>query len=86
MAPSLGAAVAAGKGPVTASTPADRLAMALCKFGGACDAPCPWCRRLSAQHSAELATILRERHGGFSQVADWLDGIGAAPVTMATEP
>ena len=79
---------------MTVSTPADRLAMALCKFGGACEAPCPWCRRLSAQHSSELAQILREHHGGSSQVADWLDGIGGhspsasrpAPVTMATEP
>ena len=24
----------------------------------------------------ELAAILRERHGGSSQVADWLDGVG----------
>ena len=73
---------------MTTPTPADRLAFALCRSiasdlgdstppclierGG----PCPECREQSAAVAAELATILRERHGGSSQVADWLDGVG----------
>jgi hypothetical protein len=55
-------------------TYADRLALAMCKFGGECKAACPWCREASAKATQELATILRERHGS-SSVADWLDGI-----------
>lgn len=65
-------------------TPADRLALALCRaiardLGGEalpCPAPCAECRQQSAAVTAELAQILRERHGGASQVADWLDGVG----------
>jgi hypothetical protein len=63
-------------------TPADRLALAVCR--GACPTggPCPVgaicsdCRRDSAAVAHELAIMLRERHGGSSQVADWLDGVG----------
>lgn len=65
-------------------TPSDRLAMALCRAIAAdlgdehapCPTPCGECRRQSAAVALELATILRERHGGSSQVADWLDGVG----------
>lgn len=64
-------------------TPSDRLALALCRsiaadLGGypTCPIPCPECREQSAAVAHELATILRERHGGSSQVADWLDGVG----------
>lgn len=67
-------------------TPSDRLALALCRSifspdeeGSSlpdCHAPCGDCRRQSAAVAQELATILRERHGGSSQVADWLDGVG----------
>jgi hypothetical protein len=57
-------------------TPADRLALAVCKFGGQCEAACPWCRQASAKVTTELAAILRERHGGSSTTADWLDGVG----------
>lgn len=32
----------------------------------------------------ELARILRERHGGSSTVADWLDGLGCHPETVQT--
>jgi hypothetical protein len=56
------------------STPADRLALAMCKFGGQCEAACPWCRQASAAVTTELAAILRERYGS-SAVADWLDGL-----------
>lgn len=65
-------------------TPADRLALALCRAialdlrgdASPCPAPCAECRQQSAAVAAELAVILRERHGGASQVADWLDGVG----------
>jgi hypothetical protein len=70
-------------GPAPATiTLAERLALAVCR--GACPTggPCPVgaicrdCRRDSAAVAHELAAILRERHGGSSQVADWLDGVG----------
>ena len=64
-------------------TPSDRLALALCRAIAAelddyptCATPCPECRQQSAAVARELAAILRERHGGSSQVADWLDGVG----------
>jgi len=63
-------------------TPADRLALALCPdraSGDPCLSPCDGCRAESALVATELAQILRERHGGSSAVADWLDGIGAHP-------
>lgn len=71
-------------------TPSDRLAFALCRaiaagmgYGSpAClmerGGPCSECRDQSAAVAHELAVILRERHGGSSQVADWLDGVGNA--------
>ena len=67
-------------------TPSDRLALALCRsiLGGNTSpclvergGPCAECREQSAAVATELATILRERHGGASQVADWLDGVSA---------
>ena len=65
-------------------TPSDRMALALCRAIAAsldgyptCSTPCGECREQSAAVAHELATILRERHGGASQVADWLDGVGA---------
>ena len=68
---------------MTNPTPSDRLALALCRSIAAelddyptCLAPCPECRRQSAAVALELATILRERHGGASQVAVWLDRVG----------
>jgi len=65
-------------------TPSDRLALALCESvcdlvpgdTSPCPTPCAECREQSAAVAAELAAILRERHGGASQVADWLDGVG----------
>jgi hypothetical protein len=66
-------------------TPSDRLALALCRSIATslgdyptCSSPCSECREQSAAVAAEVATILRERHGGSSQVADWLDGVGHA--------
>ena len=76
-------------GPATATiTLADRLALAVCR--GACPtgSPCPVeqicseCRRDSAAVAHEAAASLRERHGGSSQVADWLDGVGCHPSTV----
>jgi hypothetical protein len=67
----------------TNPAPADRLALAVCRgacpTGGPCpvEAICSDCRRDSAAVAHELAAILRERHGGSSQVADWLDGVGS---------
>jgi len=59
---------------MTDPTPAERLALAVCRIR--CRVICPSCRRDSAAVAAELAQILRERHGGSSTVADWLDGVG----------
>jgi hypothetical protein len=58
---------------------ADRLALAVCPHRCHPSQICGLCRRDSANHCRELALILRERHGGSSQVADWLDGVGAHP-------
>ena len=63
-------------------TPADRLALAVCKFSGKCEIACPWCRQASAKVSTQLATILRERYGS-SATADWLDGIPTMPSTAS---
>lgn len=65
-------------------TPSDRLALAVClarpsNEGIRCRVICPSCRRDSAAVALELAQILRERHGGSSGVADWLDGVGCHP-------
>jgi hypothetical protein len=66
-------------------TPSDRLALAVCRgtcpVRGLCPVEqiCADCRRDSAAVAHELAAILRELHGGSSQVADWLDGVGCYP-------
>ena len=63
------------------TTPADRLALALCLANsdiGQCAKACEDCRFLCAAVTTELAAILRERHGS-STTADWLDGGGAHP-------
>jgi hypothetical protein len=67
-------------------SPAVRLALAVCVAvlpgSKPCKAPCNACRVNSAAVAHELAAILRERHGGSSQVADWLDGVGCHPSTV----
>ena len=65
-------------------TPSDRLALAVCPYlEGVCKVPANdcrhYCRRDSAAVARELAAILRERHGGSSTTADWLDGVGTHP-------
>lgn len=71
---------------MTTSTPADRLALAVCRTGNifpdtpTCATPCDQCRRISQAHASELAAILRERHGS-STTADWLEAIGKHPPT-----
>lgn len=55
-------------------TISDRLALAVCEFG--CSHSCAICRDRSAAVAHEVAAILRERHGGSSATADWLDGVG----------
>jgi hypothetical protein len=68
-------------------TPADRLALAVCRASNiflskpTCRSSCRYCRRISQAHARELAAILREWHGGSSTTADWLDGIGEHPPT-----
>jgi hypothetical protein len=59
------------------TTPADRMALALCSWRPVtCANPCSLCQGQSAAVAHEIARQLRERHGGSSQVADWLDGVG----------
>lgn len=71
-------------------TPAERLALAVCPWRETtlpCQRICQDCRDRSVAVACELAQILRERHGGSSSVADWLDGVGThkpAPVTIST--
>ena len=78
------ASVAADASP----TPADRLALALCRLidpvTGTCATGeiCRRCRQDSAAVAHEIARQLRERHGGSSTTADWLDGIGCHPGTV----
>ena len=87
--------------PDPTPTPADRLALAMCHANsdiGQCAKACEDCRFLTAAVATELAQILRERHGGSSTTADWLDGVGchdqgprapapaSAPVTTPTIP
>jgi hypothetical protein len=71
---------------MTSLTPADRLALAVCRsigYPGPCHASeiCNGCREQAAAVARELAAMLRERHGGSSQVGDWLDGVGCHPAT-----
>jgi hypothetical protein len=69
-------------------TPADRLALAVCRAGLletlTCPRPCRYCRHISQGVTHELAAILRERHGS-STTADWLEAIGGyAPTATET--
>jgi hypothetical protein len=79
-APQGAAPWADGPAPATI-TPADRLALAVCRgacpTGGPCpvEAICSDCRRDSAAVAHEIARQLRERYGS-SATADWLDGVG----------
>ena len=68
--------------PEAKPTYSDRLALAMCPYiAGFCKNPANdcrhYCRRDSAAVAHEIAQILRERHGGSSTTADWLDGVGA---------
>ena len=77
--------------PEASPTPADRMALAMCmnyppNDGRPCRIICPSCRRDSAAVAHEIARQLRERHGGSSQVADWLDGVGCHPGTAREGP
>lgn len=60
-------------------TPADRLALALCRDRWPslnCQKSCGYCRRNATAVAHELAAILRERYG-HSTTADWLEAIGS---------
>lgn len=63
-----------------APTPADRMALALCPHRHLCTVPSRHCRKFCHEESAavahEIACQLRERYGGSSAIADWLDGVG----------
>jgi hypothetical protein len=67
---------------MASTTPADRLALALCPHRQLCQIPKRDCLNYCLQDSAavahELAAILRERHAS-SATADWLDGVGTHP-------
>ena len=69
-------------------TLADRLALAMCVAvlpgSKPCQSPCNACRVNSAAVAHEIALQLRERHGGSSTTADWLDGIGCHSGTVQT--
>jgi hypothetical protein len=74
---------------MTTPTPADRLALTICavtkgRRKPTCATPCAACRRISQVYARELAAILRERHGGSSTTADWLNGIGEHQPTEET--
>ncbi len=56
-------------------TPSTRLSLAACPMPNRCPEPCQTCTAVARSVAAELAQILRERHGGSSQVADWLEGM-----------
>jgi hypothetical protein len=58
----------------TQPTPSTRLSLAACPTPLRCPAPCDTCTGVARNVAGELAQLLRERHGGSSQVADWLDG------------
>lgn len=64
-------------------TDSDRMALAVCVASlpgsSPCKAPCNACRQSSAATAHAIAQILRERHGGSSTTADWLDGVGCHP-------
>jgi hypothetical protein len=60
-----------GRPTPTAST---RLALAACPMPRRCPEPCQTCTAVARSVAGELGQVLRERHGGSSSVADWLDG------------
>ena len=63
----------------------DRMALALCSWRPVtCANPCTLCQAQSAAVAHEIARQLRKRHGGSSQVADWLDGVGCHSETVQT--
>jgi hypothetical protein len=55
-------------------TPSTRLSLAACPMPARCFTPCETCTNVARSVAGELGQILRERHGGSSSVADWLDG------------
>jgi hypothetical protein len=60
--------------PSTALTRTHRLSLAACPMPARCFTPCEMCSGVARSVAGELGQILRERHGGSSSVADWLDG------------
>ena len=56
-------------------TPSTRLSLAACPMPARCLEPCQTCTAVARSVAAELGQVLRERHGGSSSVADWLDGM-----------
>jgi hypothetical protein len=55
-------------------TPSTRLSLAACPMPARCFTPCETCTNVARSVAGELGQVLRERHGGSSSVADWLDG------------
>ncbi len=56
-------------------TPSTRLSLAVCLMPRRCSKPCQTCTAVARSVAGELGQILRERHGGSSSVADWLEGM-----------
>ena len=61
--------------PTEQPTPSTRLALAACPTPLRCPVPCATCTGVARNVAGELAQMLRQRYGGSSQVADWLDGM-----------
>jgi hypothetical protein len=60
--------------PPRPAPPGRRLSHAACPGPQRCPEPCETCSAVARSVAGELGQILRERHGGSSSVADWLDG------------
>ncbi len=56
-------------------TPSTRLSLAACPLPGRCPEPCQTRTAVARSVAGELGQVLRERHGGSSSVADWLEGM-----------
>jgi hypothetical protein len=61
--------------PRPTPTPSTRLSLAACLMPRRCSEPCQTCTAVARSVTAELGQVLRERHGGSSSVADWLEGM-----------
>jgi hypothetical protein len=79
--PTLQAMARIATAPVTSDqarrppTPSTRLSLAACPMPARCFTPCETCTNVARSVAGELGQAARERHGGSSSVADWMDGM-----------